>query len=128
MYSVNWASPSTLSDSVQVVDGLWATDGGGVRTIQPGYDRIIAIGDSSWTDYEVQAQVFVHSVDNTNAAYDGTNGGPAIGFLFRWNGHTDQPTFSPPITQPLSGYEPYGAIGWYHFRNHNASINLISGS
>ena len=121
MYSVNWTSASSLSDSVQVVDGLWATDGGGVRTTQPGYDRIIAIGDSSWTDYEVQAQVYVHSIDNSDVAYDQTNGGPALGFLFRWNGHTDQPTFSPPITQPLSGYEPYGAIGWYHYRYHNGT-------
>ena len=119
MYTVKWSSASSLSDSVQVVDGLWATDGGGVRTTQPGYDRIIAIGDTTWTDYEVQAQVYVHAIDNSDTAYDGTNGGPAVGFLFRWNGHTDMPTFVPPITQPLSGYQPYGAIGWFHYRNHN---------
>ena len=119
MYSVNWSNGTTLSDSVQVSDGLWAVDAGWVRTTQPGYDRIIAIGDSSWTDYEVQTQIYVSSVDASDTAYDGTNGGPAVGFLMRWNGHTDQPAFTPAITQPLSGYLPYGAIGWYHFRNHN---------
>ena len=121
MYSVNWSNATTLSDSVQVVDGLWAIDGGWVRTTQPGYDRLIAIGDSSWTDYEVQTQVYVSSVDASDTAYDETNAGPAVGFLLRWNGHTDQPAFVPPITQPLTGYLPYGAIGWYHFRNHKGN-------
>ena len=43
------------------------------------------------------------------------NGGPALGFILRWTGHTNNPEFSPPITQPLSGYLPYGAIGLFHW-------------
>ncbi len=120
-YTLYWRSPSTLSDSVQVVDGLWWNDGGGVRPQEMGYDRIIAIGDSSRSDYEIQARIYVHTIDNSDTAFDGTNGGPAVGFLIRWNGHTDQPAFVPPITQPLSGYLPYGAIGWYHYRAHNGN-------
>jgi hypothetical protein len=115
-YTVAWSSGAALMDSSQIVDGKWMVYGGDVHIQEPGYDRLIAIGDTTWQDYEVSARFTVHGIDSTLEAFNSTNGGPAVGFLMRWKGHTDTPTFSPPITQPLSGYLPYGAIGWYHWR------------
>jgi Secretion system C-terminal sorting domain len=114
-YRLSWATPSSLFDSAQVVDGRWGVDVGGVRTYEFGYDRAIAIGDTLWDDYEVTALMTVHGIDSTAGAFGPVSAGPALGFLMRWKGHTSQPSFDPPITQPLSGYLPYGALGWYHW-------------
>jgi len=122
-YTVAWSTDQSLTDSAQVVDGKWAIQGGGLRTLEPSYDRGVAIGDTSWTDYEVTAEVTVSGIDSTSAAFSPTSGGPAVGMLLRWEGHTDTPTFSPPITQPRSGYLPYGAIGWHHWRTGYGSTD-----
>jgi hypothetical protein len=114
-YRLSWATPSSLFDSAQVVDGRWGLDVGGVRTFEFGYDRAIAIGDTLWDDYEVTALMTVHGIDSTAGAFGPVSAGPALGFLMRWKGHTSQPAFDPPIMQPLSGYLPYGALGWYHW-------------
>jgi hypothetical protein len=111
-YSLAWTQ---FTDSVQIVDGKWAIMGGGARILEPGYDRLIAIGDTTWKNYEVTAKVTVWGIDSSASAFDANNGGPGIGFLLRWKGHTSTPVFSPPISQPLSGYTPSGAIGWYHW-------------
>ena len=116
-YSVGWGSSTSLVDSAQVVDGKWGLVGGGIRPVELGYDRAVAIGDTTWDDYEVTARVTVHGIDSSAAAFGPVSDGPALGFLMRWKGHTDNPPFSPPITQPMSGYLPYGALGWYHWRN-----------
>jgi hypothetical protein len=109
-YSCAW---SQLGDSAQVVDGKWSLMGGGVQVMEPGYDRLITLGDTTWTDYEVTAKLTVQGIDSTQSAWDSNNGGPGIGFLMRWKGHTNVPVL--PITQPLSGYIPFGAIGWFHW-------------
>jgi hypothetical protein len=115
-YRVSWESPTSLQDSAQVVDGNWAVVPGGIRVIGLGYDRAIAIGDTTWDDYEITARMTVNRIDSTAQAFGPVSAGPALGFLMRWKGHTDQPAFDPPITQPLSGYLPYGALGWYHWQ------------
>lgn len=112
-YSVSW---NQLSDSAQILDGKWVLPGGGVRIIEPGYDRLISIGDTTWTDYEVTVKVTVHGIDSTTAAWGSSSGGPGIGILMRWKGHTNTPVFSYPLNQPISGYIPLGAIGWFHWR------------
>ncbi len=122
-YAVNWSGSTSLTDSAQVVDGKWERTGQGAHIIQSGYDRDIVIGDTTWTDYEVSAELTVHRIDSTAEAFDPGNGGPAIGIMLRWVGHTDNPIFTPPITQPLTGYLPLGAIGWYHWRNAFASTD-----
>jgi len=115
-YSVDWSSTSSLSDSAQVVDGKWGVTPDGVRVLEAGYDRLIAIGDTSWTDYEVTAEVTVHGIDSTAEAFQAISGGPGVGLIMRWEGHTNEPVYDPPIDQPRSGYLPLGAIGWYHWR------------
>jgi hypothetical protein len=120
-YRLSWGSGTSLMDSAQVVDGRWGVVAGGARILNLGYDRAIAIGDTTWDDYEVTARMTVHRIDSTTQAFGPISGGPALGFLMRWKGHTDQPPFTPPITQPVSGFIPYGAIGWYHWYESHIS-------
>jgi hypothetical protein len=115
-FRVQMTAPRSLMDSSQVVDGRWGTSSAGARLIEPGYDRLIAIGDTTWDDYEVTAQITVHGIDSTQYAFGPVAGGPGLGFLFRWSGHSNNPVFDPPITQPKSGFIPYGAIAWYHWK------------
>jgi hypothetical protein len=115
-YDVAWSSTSSLGDLAQVVDGKWEMGSGTVSILEAGYDRLIAIGDTLWTDYQVTVEITVHGIDSTAEAFHWTSGGPGVGIIMRWEGHTDEPVLDPPIDQPLSGYLPLGAIGWYHWR------------
>ena len=99
--NVTWSDATVIEDEAQVVDGLWALEAPSqVRTSIIGYDRLISIGETSWTDYEIKVPVTVHA----------TSGSFGAGILLRWNGHTDNPIAG---TQPKSGYLPLGAICWY---------------
>jgi regulation of enolase protein 1 (concanavalin A-like superfamily) len=96
----------------------------GVRTLETGYDRLIAIGDIGWTDYEVLVPVTIHSVD-----YAGTvgkaSGPPGVGLLMAWTGHTDDPE---PNQQPKAGFIPFGDIGWWRWSDANTAQLEFYGS
>ena len=105
-YNITWSDFSILQDiqlGVQVVDGKWRLDNGNVRTDEPGYDRLIAVGDMDWRDYEVTVPITINSdlVTTYNIG---------AGVLFRWKGHTDEPVVT---SAPKSGFYPLGAILWY---------------
>ena len=59
-YSIDWDSVANIQDVAQVVDGSWALDGDSVN-IEFGYDRLLAIGDESWTDYEVTVPITINA-------------------------------------------------------------------
>ncbi len=102
-YAVDWAQlvdDEEIQTVAQVVDGRWTLVGETVRTAEPGYDRLIAVGDSTWTDYEVTVPFQMHS----------TTSDMGVGLVFRWNGHTDEPIS---CEQPKCGWEPLGSILWY---------------
>ncbi len=102
-YNIHWgdlATDAEILDAAQVVDGKWTLTPDGIRTLEPGYDRLIAIGDRTWTDYEARAAITLHS---------DLDWGEGVGFLFRWDGHTNNPYV---CGQPLCGYFPLGDIGW----------------
>ncbi|MBI5692314.1 MAG: hypothetical protein HZC55_19705 [Verrucomicrobia bacterium] len=60
-YAVDWRQEQTITDAVQIVDGRWKLEAEGVRTVEPYYDRILAFGDRTWTDYTVTVAVTFHS-------------------------------------------------------------------
>jgi hypothetical protein len=100
-YSIDWSTVSNISDVAQVVDGLWAIQPDGtVRTIQTGYDRVIAIGDETWTNYEITAEMTFNRVD----CYDFGSG-----LITGWTGHTygDSKALNP--DQPRTGHPFFGA-------------------
>jgi hypothetical protein len=125
-YSITWSQVQNISDVAQVVDGQWAIQPDGtVRTMQTGYDRLITIGDETWTDYEVTADVTIHSID----CYDF-----GIGLIVGWSGHTYDATG---ITgakmepdQPRTGH-PYFASFDYGSGGQapsNAAIDIYANS
>ena len=103
-YTVDWNTVSDIKDVAQVVDGQWSLPGDGVRSSHPGYDRLVALGDMGWADYEVTVPITVHWVDDSQA------NAAAVGVLLRWMGHTDWGG-----SQPTIGWNPLGALGIYRW-------------
>ena len=110
--TIDWSKVPNLQSAAQVVDGKWEIQPDGtVRTLQTGYDRLLAIGDMSWTNYEVTVPVTVH------ARYSPYFG---IGIVTGWQGHTASPCdtlvsgqfVSATNCQPSYGHPFYG-LGWW---------------
>ena len=118
-YSINWSAGSSIQSVAQVVDGHWTLSGGTVHPTYLGYDRLLGIGDRTWSDYEVTVPITIHNIDSSGFAWPSL--GPGVGLLFRWTGHTDNPI---PGWQPKTGYLPFGAIGWYSWDNAGGGVRL----
>lgn len=99
--SIDWDLVTEIQDVAQIIDGRFALEGIGVRTTEPGYDRLIGVGQRTWDDYEVLVPITLNSLSPSSGG---------AGILLRWDGHTDYPVAG---TQPKSGYLPLGCIGWY---------------
>ncbi|MFN0156602.1 MAG: carbohydrate binding domain-containing protein [Bacteroidota bacterium] len=121
-YDINWSTTGTLQSSAQVLDGLWAinTAAGTLRPIQLGYDRLVAIGEQTWADYEVTVPITIHRIDSSG--YAPPSNGAGIGFLLRWPGHSNSPASTAGL-QPKTGYLPLGALAWYSYRT--GAENLV---
>lgn len=123
-YAVNWSSASSIQSVAKVLDGLWSINQGSsvIRPVQLGYDRLVAIGEETWTNYEVTAPITIHRIDS--AGYAPPSNGAAIGFILRWPGHTDNPP-STAGRQPKSGYLPLGAFPCYTYNTTGEKLKLI---
>ncbi len=106
-YSIDWDTVTDVTDVAQVVDGKWDVIGGGLRTTQVDYDRVIDIGDMTWENYEVTTTITLHGIEE-GGPYSGNSGG--FGFVSRWTGHTDIPD---PGWQPKVGWLPSGGSSYY---------------
>lgn len=100
-FQLSWEDYSSIQRQAHVVDGNWRITNRGIRTEEPGYDRFVAIGDVSWSNYEVTVPITMHNL----AAESG-----GVGLLTGWTGHTENPF---PGYQPKAGFLPLGCIGWY---------------
>ena len=113
-YSIDWSKVTNISDVAQVVDGRWAIQPDGtVRTMESGYDRLIAFGDVTWTDYQITAEMTLNSADCM------VRGGESL--VVGWTGNTygdplalqpDQPTTGHPFFGQ-GGYGPMGGLQIY---------------
>ncbi|WP_127583248.1 hypothetical protein [Paenibacillus koleovorans] len=105
---IDWRDVARIDDAAQVIDGLWGLADGCVRTLAPGYDRVIGVGDIAWSDYEVTVPVTIHGFDikGVNPIGYGYN----VGIVLRWQGHADWDG-----RQPRYGYYPYGALALYEY-------------
>ena len=108
-YNISWSSVSSIPQVAQIVDGLWSLPGNGARTARSGYDRILAVGDTSWVNYEVQFPVTIHSMEDW----------AHIGIMAHFNGNSDDPF---PGWQPKSGWNPIGAFCWYNHAQKEMQI------
>lgn len=109
-YSVDWSSVTAISEVAQIVDGLWILDADSIRPAIVGYDRLVAIGDLSWDDYEVQVPITINEPPaNPN------KGG--VGIVLRWRGHQGS-------TQPRTEWWHMGAYGYYRWRDYGPHLAL----
>ena len=56
-YFVDWTQVTDILDVATVIDGDWTVSSEGLRPRVMGYDRLVGIGDDTWTDYEVETDV-----------------------------------------------------------------------
>ncbi|NOK63671.1 MAG: hypothetical protein GFH27_549379n14 [Chloroflexi bacterium AL-W] len=117
IFNIDWSDVSNIQDVAKSVDGDWElTEDGDVTAVDIGYDRLLAIGDQSWQDYEVTVPVTVRGFDNENGV-NFPSGGPGIGVIMRWQGHygPGEGTLGSRWwnCQPRMGYAPFGVLGWY---------------
>jgi len=85
-YHVDFSRTEDLQAAVQVVDGHWRLHDWGVRTAEPYYDRVLTMGDTSWTDYEATVRLTIHGFTPSKPGpptYNVTHFGVAM----RWRGH-----------------------------------------
>ncbi|MBR9998673.1 MAG: hypothetical protein KFF73_06870 [Cyclobacteriaceae bacterium] len=109
-YQIDWAKVSHIQEAVQVVDGHWQLTPEGIRTKDPWYDRIVAIGDSTWKNYEIHTSVIFHGY--TPPIEGPPNYGVSHAALaMRWPGHdTDE-------HQPHVKWYPLGATCEFQLKN-----------
>jgi hypothetical protein len=103
-YAIDFAAINNLQEVVQVVDGHWSLEEDGVRTRQRYYDRVLSMGDTSWTDYETTVQLTVHDYTPSEPGaptYNVTH----FGLAMRWRGHHRDGR------QPSRKWYPLGAQG-----------------
>lgn len=106
-YSTNWNSATFINQRAQVVDGYWRFDtSAGYKGVRPrngftGYDRIIAIGDMNWSNYEVSVPITVWSTPN---------GEGGVGIISNWKGHQGSGLLP-------DDWSVMGAYGYYSFRS-----------
>ncbi len=109
-FTQSWSQTASLDSQVTVVDGHWQVNSGGVRVAPgaTGYDRVLALGDQSWTDYEVTVPVTVHGFGPAAGSY--LSGAPLVGLAMRWQGHQKVNS-----AQPAWGYKSVGAYAWFRW-------------
>lgn len=117
-YTLRWQSGVPVSQQAQVVDGDWTVSEEGLRTQISGYDRLVSLGDMSWTDYELTVPVTVHELGP--AAYTPLSHAPVIGVGVRWNGHTAINT-----AQPAQHWYPTGSFTWYRFHENGPRLEMF---
>jgi regulation of enolase protein 1 (concanavalin A-like superfamily) len=117
-FTTDWGSASRIGDHGQVVDGKWRLEGDTVRVDRMGYDRIVAVGDTSWHDYEMTVPVTVHGLGPGNGSY--LSGNSLVGFGLNWRGHQQVNN-----EQPGYMWYPTGALGWYRWYETTPRFELF---
>lgn len=121
-YTFNWQGAATPQSVGQVVDGLWAIQGDLLRPLVFDYDRLVSLGDMTWSDYVVSVPITIYAIDDSG--YTGPSNGPGVGILTRWMGHYDVGKL------PRTGWERLGGLGWYKWNNNpqrTTSLRLTGG-
>jgi len=110
-YEIYWEKVNDIQEVAQVVDGHWQLTPDGIRTLDPWYDRIIAIGDSTWKEYEIITSVIFHGY--TPPVPGPPNYGVSHAALaMRWPGHDMDKN------QPHVKWYPLGATCEFQLKNN----------
>ncbi len=108
-YTIDWSTVTNIQDVAQIVDGEWEIVDGQVKPTAFGYDRLLAIGDLDWDDYEVVVPVTIHAfpVDD--------EGG--VGIVARWQGHGNSGG-----EQPGTEWWHIGAYAYYRVKSSDKYV------
>ena len=121
-YTIDWSTVTNLLDVAQPVDGQWQLVTDGVRIQDIMYDRVLALGDLGWTDFEVTVPITIHAI-NAASYNDPYSVGPGIGLGVRWAGHTNKPSYAATgCKMNYCGWIPQGATPWYEFKQSSSDI------
>ncbi|MCC7408708.1 MAG: hypothetical protein IT442_11600 [Phycisphaeraceae bacterium] len=121
--TIDWSTSKNINDVAQVVDGLWRLEPGGVRPVELHYDRVVALGDMRWTDYQVTLPVTFHGFSDCPASFRWPSYGQSAGVLLRWQGHYDWGDM-----RPRRGWNPLGGLSFYGWlREHQDRRAFITG-
>jgi len=101
-YEIDWKKVNEIADAAQIVDGDWVLTPDGVRTRRPYYDRVLAVGDLNWRDYEAAVEVTFHGFAEPKPGPPTYNVVHA-GLGLRWQGHQEDGR------QPRVQWYPLGA-------------------
>jgi len=121
-YSIDWSTVANIQDVAQIVDGLWTLEADSVRPLELGYDRLIAIGDVQWQNYEITVPVTVHGLDPFCEQSWCAGGGAYVGVLVRWPGHYYLGA------QPNAGWWPMGTLGGVKWYGDSTVLEVFRGS
>jgi hypothetical protein len=108
-YSVEWSKVENIQDVVQIVDGKWELTPEGLKTVEPYYDRVIALGDSTWRNYEIKTSVVFHDYAQP-LRKPPTYGVTHAALASRWPGHDAD------NNQPHIKWWPLGATCEFQLR------------
>ena len=103
-YEVDFTTISNLQEVVQVVDGLWSLSTEGAHTVEPYYDRVLSIGDTSWRNYEALLKLTIHDWTPSQPGPP-TYNVSHFGMAMHWRGHHHDGR------QPARKWYPLGAQG-----------------
>jgi len=122
--AIDWSQVNEIQDVAHVVDGQWSLARGGISPEEIGYDRLVAIGDMGWRDYEVTVPITVHGINA--GCYEQPAVHAGVGIVLHWKGHAHWGRDQWASGQPRFGPSPYGAIGWYCvFHDAGAMLNFF---
>jgi hypothetical protein len=101
-YEVDWNDVDELQKVTCITDGKWKLVTDGIRTVESYYDRMLAFGDSTWVDFEIETSVIFHDYAMPEPAPP-TFGVSHAALAMRWPGHDDDGK------QPRVKWYPLGA-------------------
>jgi hypothetical protein len=93
----------------------------GLRCETMGYDRVIAIGDALWTDYEVSATITMNALDPAGFVWPSVS--PGFGITLGGRATVMSPVS---VSSPSCGWLPSGGTLWYNAGFYNFRPPAIS--
>ena len=123
-YYVDWSEALQLQDVVEVVDGKWEITTAGAHIKEQYYDRVLAFGNNSWTNYEVETSVVFHDYVPP-AEGPPTYNVSHVAIASRWPGHDrdslqpDRKWFPLGATSEFRITDDYDSCRWRIFDGEN---------
>jgi hypothetical protein len=116
-FTRSWTTQQSLASQALPVDGRWQVQDGVIRSVAPGYDRVVTLGDVGWTDYELT--VAITPISQGPAAFSYLSGAPLLGVGMRWNGHEAVDN-----KQPAWGFYGTGAYAWVRWYSDGTKLEV----